>query len=200
MKTLLMLFGWFVVFPLTYRFFIQWGRKKEWHVIVQWGGGFIFSLFIMGLYLGITSIPETRKEQAKQKVLQVQAEAQAKQRNIEQARIKAQEKEVTKKKEEDACKQSIQCWGDKHLLAATISCQPWVEKLAKYDHQWIDGWTETKFSRFRWQNSIAKSVTYIGDKIKYQNGFGAWQHMIYECDYDVLGKKVIDVRATPGHL
>jgi len=25
-------------------------------------------------------------------------------------------------------------------------------------------------------------VTTIGDKIKMQNGFGAWQHMTYECD------------------
>lgn len=200
MKAFLTLFGLFVIFPLSWRYFIKWTKKREMGLIPQWGLGFVFSLSILILYLSFVTAHDNRKAKKEQEARQIHAEAQAKKRNIEQARIKAQEKEANKKEEEDVCKQNIQCWGDKHLLSATISCQPWVEKLAKYDHQWTDGWTETKFSRFKWYDPAAKTVTYIGDKIKFQNGFGAWQHMIYECDYDTLGQKVLNVRATPGRL
>ncbi len=55
-------------------------------------------------------------------------------------------------------------------------------------------------SRFRWLDQGAGALTYIGDKIQFQNGFGAWQNHIYECDYDAGTGKPIEVRAQPGRL
>ena len=53
---------------------------------------------------------------------------------------------------------------------------------------------------FRWKNEDRGILTYIGDKIRFQNGFGAWQDMIYECDYDPSTKSAMDVRVRPGRL
>lgn len=107
----------------------------------------------------------------------------------------------SKPKVSDAeCKKTLQCWGDKHSIAAGVRCESYVEKLAKYSHKWTDGMLEPKFSHFRWKNQAKGVVTFIGDKIQFQNGFGAWQHYVYECDYDPSSEQVLDVRAREGRL
>ena len=53
----------------------------------------------------------------------------------------------------------------------------------------------------RWRSTQDGNVfTYVGDSIEFQNGFGAWQPHVYECDYNVITERVIDVRARPGRL
>ncbi len=75
-----------------------------------------------------------------------------------------------------------------------------MESLAKNNFEWTDGLLEPKFSHYRWRDQEKGIVTHIGDKIKYQNGFGAWTYYIYECDLAADGKSVLDVRARPGRL
>jgi len=116
---------------------------------------------------------------------------------------KAEEKRLAKEeqvKKEAACRKNIQCWGDEHNIAASFACDDLVEKLAKFSHEWTDGFLEPKFGNFRWKNRDQGVVTYIGDKIKFQNAFGAWQNIIYECDYDPINEVVLDVRAEAGRL
>lgn len=96
--------------------------------------------------------------------------------------------EEKKASEEKACRQDLQCWGDKHAMEATFACQPLIERRAKYDYQWTDGWLGTKLPRFRWQDRKAGTLSYTGDKIKFQNGFGAWQHAVYWCHFDPAKK------------
>jgi len=98
------------------------------------------------------------------------------------------------------CKKTLQCWGDRHSISAGVRCQRYVEKLAKFSHKWTDGVLEPKFSHFRWKNQSTGVVTFIGDKVQFQNGFGAWQNHIYECDFDPSAEQVLDVRARPGQL
>ena len=105
-----------------------------------------------------------------------------------------------KKSEEMACRASLQCWGDKHSLSASVYCPDLIERLGRYDHEWIDGWLGSKFSRFAWKDRKTGTVTYIGDQIKFQNGFGAWTQHTYQCDLDTVNKKVLDVRAAAGRL
>ena len=102
--------------------------------------------------------------------------------------------------QDKACRTSLQCWGDKHSVAASLHCPDYVERLAKYDHEWTDGWLGTKFSRFAWKDRKQGSITYIGDQIKFQNGFGAWVPHTYHCDFDPLQRQVLDVRAMPGRV
>ena len=93
-----------------------------------------------------------------------------------------------------ACGFDLQCWGDEHSLRATVACQPIVEAMARYAHEWTDGWLGAKFDRFRWLDREQAHVTYLGDSIRFQNAFGAWQNASYECDYDPGAERVLDVR------
>lgn len=102
--------------------------------------------------------------------------------------------------EDAACRQDLQCWGDKNSISAAMYCDDYVEKFAKYSHEWTDGAFEPKFSHFRWTDQSKGYVTYAGDKIKFQNGFGAWENYIYECDFDPNQKAVLDVRVRAGRL
>lgn len=90
--------------------------------------------------------------------------------------------------EELACRQDLQCWGDKHSLKAIFACQPLIESSAKYDYEWTDGWLESKLSRFRWDDRAKGSLSYTGDKLKFQNGFGAWVRIVYWCHFDPVAR------------
>lgn len=72
------------------------------------------------------------------------------------------------KKQQNA--KDLQCWGDKFGVSVSSVCQRQVEKLAKYSFEWTDKTLETKFSHFRWMDKSKGYLTYIGDKIKFQNG------------------------------
>ncbi len=72
--------------------------------------------------------------------------------------------------------------------------------MAKHDVKWTDGTFEMKFSRFRWKNQSAGVITYVGDKAEFQNGFGAFSPVIYECDMASDNKTVLDVRVREGRL
>lgn len=154
--------------------------------------------------LGFASVVELDAHEAKieaerQAALAVQA-AEAEKKRAEQAerdRVAAAEAE---RKKEANCKTDLQCWGDKHSIKASFACRPHVERLAKYQFEWTDGWLDSKFSRFKWKDKARGQLTYVGDKIKFQNGFGAWQFAIYTCDYDPLADVVLNVDATPGRM
>ena len=113
----------------------------------------------------------------------------------------AAEKQVAEKIAADiACRKDIQCWGDKYLLDAQLNCYEYVEKQAKYSYEWTNGFLDRKFGYFRWQNKDKGHITYFGDKIKFQNGYGAWENVIYECDLDPETGAVLDVRLRSGRL
>jgi hypothetical protein len=94
----------------------------------------------------------------------------------------------------------LQCLGDNATVAAGLRCDDPIEARAKYAVRWTDGLFEPKFSRFRWTNKKGGGLTMIGDKVEFQNGFGAWAPMIYECDMTADGKTVLRVRVREGRL
>lgn len=139
---------------------------------------------------------ETVEEyQAHLKIKKVEAEKEAR-IAAEKAKLAAAEE----KRKEAECPTNLNCWAKKHSLDASVVCERMVERLAKFDFEWTDSWTELKFPRFRWANKKKGVVTYFGDKIKLQNGFGAWQHYVYACDYDPRSGKVVNVDGAPGRL
>ncbi len=97
------------------------------------------------------------------------------------------------------CRQDLNCWGNRHISTG-VYCEDHIERLAQYSHQWTDGFLESKFSRFRWKDQSAGTLTLIGDKIQFQNGLGAWQNHTYQCDIDPETNTVLGVRASPGRL
>jgi len=146
--------------------------------VVRWGGGFIVTgiLAIVGISIGGTS-----------------PTASGRPGNTGTATSSSQ---IT----DTECRKTLRCWGEKHNANAAVRCRRPVERLAKNNFEWTDGILEPKFSRYRWKNEERGEITYIGDKIKYQNGFGAWTFYVYECDLDASGQTVLDVRASPGRL
>jgi hypothetical protein len=113
---------------------------------------------------------------------------------------KAPAAEAPKKVSDAECQKDIQCWMERKLPEASYPCQKAVEKLAKYSAKWTDSTFEFKFDHMRWADQSRGVITYIGDKIQFQNGFGAYQNSIYECTYDPGSKTVINAEARPGKL
>jgi len=107
-------------------------------------------------------------------------------------------KRVMKEKNEENCKQDSSCWKNKNLLSATFACDHLVEKASSFAFEWTDGLLEAKFSRFNAKNN--EVITCIGDKIKFQNKFGAWENYIYKCDFNTEKQVVLDIRLRHGHL
>lgn len=97
-------------------------------------------------------------------------------------------------------KGDLQCLGDKGVVAASVYCKDEVEKLAKHSVRWIDGTFQLKFSKFAWRNKARQEITYFGDKAEFQNGFGAYTRVVYECDLDPDNKTVLHVRVHEGRL
>lgn len=96
--------------------------------------------------------------------------------------------------QQQQCDADAKCFAEKHAGAAIGPCRRSVERLAQYDFEWIAG---QKFSVYERHTNEPQIITYSGDKIKFQNGFGAWRVMTYDCDYDVASGKVIEARAYP---
>jgi len=104
------------------------------------------------------------------------------------------------KLDEADCKKNLSCWGHRNIVDAN-DCGKYIEKFAKYSFEWTNNLLDGKFSRYRWHDESRTTLTFRGDSIRLQNGFGAWQDYIYECDYDPSSKEVLNVRLIgPGRL
>ena len=93
-----------------------------------------------------------------------------------------------KEAKESACRRDLQCWSKRHILFAGTACTPQIEAHAKFDFEWTNGWGE-KFDRARLEGD--GRITYLGNYIKFQNGFGVWSIMNYECTYDPATKRAL---------
>lgn len=112
----------------------------------------------------------------------------------------AEDEEQERVAQEEACRADLQCWGDRKSLSATQACRNPIEGLAKLNYRWTDGWLESKLSRFSWNDRDKLIITYWGDKIEFQNGFGGWIAHTYKCIYDTENDLVIEASASPGRL
>lgn len=62
------------------------------------------------------------------------------------------------------------------------TCIELVEESATYSSRWTDGLFGRKF--YEYDHSDETDVTvWFGDRIQFQNGFGAWSNMRYACKY-----------------
>ncbi len=144
---------------------------------------------------------EARREEAVQE--RADRAAAAAQALAERAAAEARDKAARAAAEAEAaaaCRADVACWAAKFELEAAFACDDAVERLAKFSSRWTDGMLEPKFSRVRWGNRAAGTVVFLGDRIEFQNGFGAFQPHVYACEYDPEGRRVVNVSARPGRL
>lgn len=102
--------------------------------------------------------------------------------------------------EESCQKDDLSCLGNKGVVTAGVYCQDAVEHLARHSVRWTDSTFGLRFSRFRWTDKPGGAITYIGDKAEFQNGFGAYDPVIYQCDLANDSKTVLDARVSEGRL
>lgn len=144
---------------------------------------------------------EKRNAEKRARELAAAAEATAEAKRQEELKKAEEAKKADEERAKlDVCKADLQCWGEKAAIEDSYDCTRVIERMAKHDYEWTDGMLEPKFSHYRWKDKKAGIVTIIGDKIKMQNGFGAWTHMTYECDVDPAIDALIDVRVSEGRI
>ena len=103
----------------------------------------------------------------------------------EKEEIVQQQKLKMELEELEINKVNVRWLADKYLYEAGMRCQSLVENLARYDFEWTDGMIGFKFPKYVGSTKQSYVLTVTGDKIKFQNGFGAWQRKDYYCDYNV---------------
>lgn len=145
---------------------------------------------------------DERKKQAKLEALKLDKEkkAQAEQEKIKLAELAAAKKAKAEQEKQAKCRPDLVCYAETTLIEATSQCRPQIERRSRYSFEWTDSWAETKFDRYRWYDKEKGLVIYIGDKLKFQNGFGAWANVIYNCIYDPAKEKIIEIKVWQGRL
>lgn len=112
-----------------------------------------------------------------------------------QPQVPAQTSKAAAPATEVVCKfDDPHCVGEQYYLEAAPGCANAVQSQAKYDMRWTSSWVDRKFTQFTWGgDSSHKTITYGGDHVQFQNGFGAWQTMSYFCTYDPALKMIVDI-------
>lgn len=147
--------------------------------------------------------------EAKREEEEAEARRKAEEAEAEAERI-AEERERAVQEVEER-REAIKEWGEDHIIPAKTRCEEHIEQLAKYDFEWTQGWGKPIFSQWIAHDPenpsymfppITEStiLVYSGDKIKFQNGFGVFQHYTYTCHYHPDSKTVRKVTSSPGRL
>lgn len=133
--------------------------------------GTIGLIFYMGVIASNTKIPEPSKVSK---------------------HVETQQEKAVRLRKLELCKNDLTCWGNKNLGKAIYYCQMELDRLPKYDHEWDSGYFNAEmFDSYKWQNKEKLIITYFGNGIKVQNGFGVWRHASYYCVYDTVNENVI---------
>lgn len=104
--------------------------------------------------------------------------------------------------EYETCSGNVDCASSRAMAAASVDCGSLIERYARYDFKWTNGTLESIFQGARWseradiisRHGANRIIEFRGDKIKMQNGFGAFRTIRYECDYDPVADEVVDTR------
>ena len=93
----------------------------------------------------------------------------------------------------------LDCLAQKGSGHAAGYCKRHIEGLSANEFKWVDGIGHPVISRYMWKDKSLGTITYLGDRVMFQNDTGAFVNTVYECDMGKDGK-VIAVRARPGKL
>lgn len=83
-------------------------------------------------------------------------------------------------------------YGTKAEATCGVEADDYLRSIAKHDFAWDDdakGFFGVKFGSFRKQVDAPGVITYVSDKAKLQNGFGAWNHVTLLCHYNTTTDK-----------
>lgn len=103
-------------------------------------------------------------------------------------------------KRDEECATDVVCSAKKHAGAAEVYCKPQIEARALHDVKWTDKFLDPMMSRYKWAGDKHDAIVYIGDKVAFQNGFGAYNPMIYLCTVDLASERVTKLEIIEGRL
>lgn len=89
---------------------------------------------------------------------------------------------------------------DKLDADASLYCTLAVEGSAKYDFRWKSSFLTPRFFNNGTNSSDPIIITYSGDSIEMQNGFGDWINQVYQCDVNAITGEFIAITIEPGRL
>jgi hypothetical protein len=92
-----------------------------------------------------------------------------------------------------------QCLFNQNWPEAAMNCRKPIEKLAKFDHEWTDGVLTPMFTYFE-LDATNNQMTFIGNEVKFTNGFNAKIPMIYNCTVDLKTQEILNVNVKQGKL
>jgi hypothetical protein len=86
------------------------------------------------------------------------------------------------------CEANIKCIARKFDVTGPARCHVAtnvrVDSIAKHEYRWVDSMFQPDFQSMQLGGS--GTITYTGDKLEFQNGFGAWNRAKYRCDYNYM--------------
>jgi hypothetical protein len=103
-----------------------------------------------------------------------------------------------------ACRNDASCEGEKYRPDVLEVCPDIIERQARYEVRWTNHIFEGRFLPIvQWHGKNGRQqglIDFEGDKVQFQNGFGAWQNYYYICTFDIVKKQIVDLKLKPGHL
>jgi hypothetical protein len=102
------------------------------------------------------------------------------------------------RKEDEACIADVSCWAKRHLQEASRVCSTAIEQQARFDYRW-EAMRPDRFTSAIMHNN-GQQISFIGNALKLQNGFGAWLPYSYNCRYDIGTKAVVAVEINEGRM
>jgi len=100
--------------------------------------------------------------------------------------------------EDQKCILDVSCWAKRYILDASRVCSDAIERQARFDHRWQASRPDRFTTAIVHDNGA--EISYLGDELQLQNGFGAWLPASYSCRYDIESKVAVDVQMYEGHL
>jgi hypothetical protein len=106
----------------------------------------------------------------------------------------------TPKLSDAQCRQDLTCIGDRESATMIGPCRRAVEQRALHSVKWKDGILAPFFSRYAWADKPGGMIFLTGNQVEFQNRFGAMTPMIYACEVDPSGDRLVDVQLSEGRL
>jgi hypothetical protein len=88
-----------------------------------------------------------------------------------------------------------QKFGSDAIVGCAAEADDYLRSVVTYDFKWDDiGFFGIKFDHYLTKVPAPGVLTQVTNKVKLQNGFGAYKHVHLYCDYDTQAKKVLGYR------
>ena len=99
---------------------------------------------------------------------------------------------------EQDCRKYLRCAALTVMRSASQLCKAPIEQLAAYSPEWQEPAAESIFNEYMWLDAARGTITFIGNKARFQNAGGTLMPVAYECDFDPATGQVLDARARVG--